>query len=87
MTSTSAQPGGATASQRHATAADHETQVQALARYAARATFGDLSAQSRAQLPIHILDSLACCIAAPGAARSTRAATRSGTSAAVTAPR
>jgi 2-methylcitrate dehydratase len=34
------------------------TQVQALARYAARATFGDLSPESRKQLPVHILDSL-----------------------------
>jgi 2-methylcitrate dehydratase len=43
------------------------TQVQALAKYAARATFDDLSAESRKQLPIHILDSLGCCIAALGA--------------------
>jgi 2-methylcitrate dehydratase len=43
------------------------TQVQALAKYAARANFGDLSAESREQLPIHILDSLGCCIAALGA--------------------
>ena len=43
------------------------TQVQALARYAARAKFDDLSAESREQLPIHILDSLGCCIAALGA--------------------
>src|SRR6202047_130295 len=43
------------------------TQVQALARYAARATFDDLSPQSRQQLPVHILDSLGCCIAALGA--------------------
>src|SRR6201981_3369186 len=43
------------------------TQVEALARYAVRASFTDLSAQSRRQLPIHILDSLACCIAALGA--------------------
>jgi 2-methylcitrate dehydratase len=50
-----------------ATAADHETQVQALARYAARARFEDLSAESRRQLPVHILDSLGCCIAALGA--------------------
>jgi MmgE/PrpD N-terminal domain len=42
------------------------TQVEALAKYAARAEFGDLSGQSRAQLPIHILDSLGCCIAALG---------------------
>ena len=55
------------ASPGRAAAADHQTQVQALARYAARATFGDLSAESRTQLPVHILDSLACCIAAPGA--------------------
>src|ERR1700757_2820002 len=44
------------------------TQVEALAKYAARASFDDLSAGSRRQLPIHILDSLACCIAALGAA-------------------
>jgi 2-methylcitrate dehydratase len=43
------------------------TQVQALARYAARATFDDLSPESRKQLPVHILDSLGCCIAALGA--------------------
>jgi 2-methylcitrate dehydratase len=43
------------------------TQVQSLARYAARATFEDLSPGSRTQLPIHILDSLGCCIAALGA--------------------
>ena len=61
------QPDLAAASQQRSTAADHETQVQALARYAARATFDDLSAESRKQLPIHILDSLACCIAALGA--------------------
>jgi 2-methylcitrate dehydratase len=43
------------------------TQVEGLAKYAARATFADLSAESRRQLPIHILDSLGCCIAALGA--------------------
>ena len=43
------------------------TPVQALARYAARATFDDLSPESRKQLPIHILDSLGCSIAALGA--------------------
>src|ERR1700683_2343083 len=43
------------------------TQVEALAKYAARAKFGDLSQESRTQLPIHILDSLGCCIAALGA--------------------
>src|SRR6266446_8468458 len=43
------------------------TQVEALAKYAARASFADLSAESRRQLPIHILDSLACSIAALGA--------------------
>src|ERR1700733_7265901 len=43
------------------------TQVEAIAKYAARASFEDLSAESRRQLPIHILDSLACCIAALGA--------------------
>jgi 2-methylcitrate dehydratase len=43
------------------------TQVEALAKYAARASFADLSAQSRKQLPIHILDSLGCCVAALGA--------------------
>ena len=43
------------------------TQVESLAKYAARASFADLSAESRMQLPIHILDSLGCCIAALGA--------------------
>jgi 2-methylcitrate dehydratase len=43
------------------------TQIEALAKYAARASFDDLSAESRRQLPIHILDSVACCIAALGA--------------------
>ncbi|EEF58839.1 MmgE/PrpD family protein [Pedosphaera parvula] len=43
------------------------TQVEALAKYAARASFDDLSADSRRELPIHILDSLGCCIAALGA--------------------
>src|ERR1700752_419432 len=43
------------------------TQVESLAKYAARASFTDLSAESRRQLPIHILDSLACSIAALGA--------------------
>jgi 2-methylcitrate dehydratase len=43
------------------------TQVEALARYAARASFADLSAASCRQLPIHILDSVGCCIAALGA--------------------
>src|SRR6202046_2093822 len=43
------------------------TQVEALAKYAARAKFGDLSSQSRGQQPVHILDSVGCCIAALGA--------------------
>src|SRR5579864_5488168 len=43
------------------------THVEALAKYAARAGFADLSQESRRQLPIHILDSLGCCIAALGA--------------------
>jgi len=43
------------------------TQVETLAKYAARASFADLSAESRRQLPIHILDSLGCSIAALGA--------------------
>jgi 2-methylcitrate dehydratase len=43
------------------------TQVEALAKYAVGASFADLSAGSRKQLPIHILDSLGCCIAALGA--------------------
>src|SRR5271155_3767648 len=43
------------------------TQIEALAKYAARASFADLSAQSRQQLPVHILDCLGCCIAALGA--------------------
>jgi hypothetical protein len=44
------------------------TQVQKLAKYAARASFDDLSAESLTQLPVHILDCLACCISALGAA-------------------
>src|ERR1700684_1005611 len=43
------------------------TQVEFLAKYAARAPCSDLSAQSRKQLPVHILDSIGCCIAALGA--------------------
>jgi 2-methylcitrate dehydratase len=43
------------------------TQVESIAKYAARASFADLSVESRRQLPIHILDSLGCCIAALGA--------------------
>src|SRR5580692_5686772 len=43
------------------------TQVEFLAKYAARASFADLSAQSRKQLPVHILDSIGCCVAALGA--------------------
>jgi 2-methylcitrate dehydratase len=43
------------------------TLVEALAKYAVRASFADLSIESRRQLPIHILDSLGCCIAALGA--------------------
>jgi 2-methylcitrate dehydratase len=43
------------------------TQVEALAKYAVRASFSDLSVESRRQLPVHILDSLGCCIAAIGA--------------------
>jgi 2-methylcitrate dehydratase len=66
MTSAPEQPDRATASQQGAAAADHQTQVEALAGYAARATFDDLSADSRKQLPIHILDCLACCLAALG---------------------
>src|ERR1700735_3646066 len=48
-------------------AAGHEAQVQALARYAARATFDALSAMSRKELPVHILDCLGCSISALGA--------------------
>src|ERR1700681_456837 len=43
------------------------TQVENLARYAACAASEDLSLASRTQLPIHILDSLGCSIAALGA--------------------
>jgi 2-methylcitrate dehydratase len=67
MTTTPGQLGRAAESRQRPAGGSHQTQVQALARYAARATFGDLSAESRRQLPIHILDSLACCIAALGA--------------------
>lgn len=47
MTSTHQQPSPATESRPRGGAAGHQTQVQALARYAARATFDDLSAESR----------------------------------------
>ena len=67
MTTTAEPPDRATASQQGAPEPDHETQVQALARYAARARFEDLSAESRRLLTVHILDCLACCLAAPGA--------------------
>jgi 2-methylcitrate dehydratase len=67
MTSADQQPSPATAPRPHVSAAGHQTQVQALARYAARATFDDLSAESRKQLPVHILDCLACSISALGA--------------------
>src|SRR6202453_3267091 len=67
MTSTHQQPDPPTAYTPRVAAADHQTQVQALARYAARATFDDLSAQSRTELPVHILDCLGCSIAALGA--------------------
>ena len=43
------------------------TQVQRLAAYAHRAQFGDLSPESVRQLPVHVLDCLGCCLAAPGA--------------------
>jgi 2-methylcitrate dehydratase len=46
------------------TSASSQTKVQALARYAARASFDELSPASREQLPVHILDSLGFCIAA-----------------------
>jgi 2-methylcitrate dehydratase len=67
MTSTQQQPSPETLSKPRAVAAGPQTQVQALARYAARATFEDLSDESRKQLPVHILDSLGCCISALGA--------------------
>jgi 2-methylcitrate dehydratase len=70
MTSTSmpTQPQAEEVKGPHAPAASLSlTEVQQLARYAARASFDDLSPASRAQLPIHILDSLGCCIAALGA--------------------
>ena len=62
------------------------TQVEALAKYAARASFADLSAQSRQQLPVHILDPLGCCIAALVPARSRPAAHKSRISAATARP-
>jgi 2-methylcitrate dehydratase len=46
---------------------DGRTQVQRLAAYAHRAQFGDLSPESVRQLPVHVLDCLGCCLAAPGA--------------------
>jgi 2-methylcitrate dehydratase len=67
MTSTHPELNPARAPRPRVSAAGQETQVQALARYAARATFDDLSAESRKQLPVHILDCLACSISAFGA--------------------
>jgi len=43
------------------------TQVEALAKYAARASFADLSVEAGTLLQDHNLDSLGCCIAALGA--------------------
>jgi 2-methylcitrate dehydratase len=72
MTSTSMQFQPASQAQHSSQAAQGSsspslTQVQQLAQYAARASFDDLSPASRAQLPVHFLDSLGCCIAALGA--------------------
>ena len=47
--------------------AAHPTQVQRLARYASRTAFENLSAESSRQLPVHILDCVACSVAALGA--------------------
>lgn len=43
-----------------------KTKIERLADYAARAKFEDLSANSLQQIPVHILDSLGCQIAALG---------------------
>lgn len=43
------------------------TKIEQIADYAARAKFEDLSEASRQQIPVHILDSLGCQIAALGA--------------------
>jgi 2-methylcitrate dehydratase len=69
MTSTSkpTQPQGQEVQGAHAPTALSLTQVQQLARYAAQARFDALSPASHQQLPVHILDSLGCCIAALGA--------------------
>ena len=84
MTSTQEQPGPATAARHASPQPVTRRRSQALARYAARATFGDLSAESRKQLPVHILDSSRAPSRPWEPARSTRAATRSRSSAAVT---
>lgn len=44
-----------------------KTKIERIADYATRATFDDLSEESRKQIPVHILDSLGCQIAALGA--------------------
>ena len=64
------------APQQPASTVPDDTQVKALARYATRATFEDLSSESRRQLPVHILDCLACTLSALGAGRSMSAVTR-----------
>lgn len=44
-----------------------KTKVEQLAEYALRAQYEELSAESKKQIPVHILDSLGCQIAAMGA--------------------
>ncbi|MDM8214026.1 MmgE/PrpD family protein [Enterococcus hirae] len=44
-----------------------QTKVEQIAAYALRAKYEDLSAESRKQIPVHILDSVGCQIAALGA--------------------
>ena len=45
-----------------------QTKVEQIAEYALRGRYEDLSAESKKQIPVHILDSLGCQIAALGAA-------------------
>lgn len=44
-----------------------QTKIERIADYACRASFSDLSDTSRVQIPVHVLDSLGCQIAALGA--------------------
>ena len=84
MTSTHQQPSPATASTPRVTAADRQTQVQALARYAARATSTTCRPSPASSFRSISWTAWRARSRPSGPARSARAATRSATSAVVT---